>query len=459
MKFGKLFWAVLAAAAAILAFQLFVPPVIGLSDQGDFRRTIGRFGYGPQHADGSLNLSWVEPKYVPNPNYRLRDWEQFTTEYLFIGAALLLNKVVSRDGSLSITMIGLVHALAFLAIFARFLYVTRNVRARAFLWIGTLVVFTDVGYVSYWNSFFTECASGLFALLLLTESVALCLKETVSEAGLMRWATAAVLLVLAKPQNAALGVLLALFCALVLSFRMQIRFRAWAAGAAILAASAWAFATAPVEMKAANTYNMIFLAIVPESRNSSADLAALGLDPQLRDYSATGAWSAKTAFPALHATGAIGRMNTPLSVVRFYLLRPTRLWRHIQSMLPVITSLRPEWCGNFEPSAGRPAGARSKTFALWSWFHDRVLVHVVKFVIFLLPIPPLLAAVARIRGRGKLWMDFSALLTLCCLAAMFAALFGDAWDNVRHLYLFNLLLDVSLLAAGAAAWPRSRTKA
>lgn len=440
---------VLAAAGAILAYQLFIPPVIGLADQSDFKRTIGRFGYGAVHSDGSLNIAFVEPKYVPNPSFRQPAWDQFTSEYLFVGTALLFNMLLSKDGSLDVTVIGLVHALAFLAVFVRFLFVTRSCHARILLWIGALIIFTDVGYVSYWNSFYMEPASGLFALLLLTESVDICLRRAVSANRLTRWSLWAILLVLAKPQNAPAGLLLGAFCALVLrswAVTKTARYSAWVGSAAIVAASITAYVTAPVEMRDANTYNLVFLAIVPESRNSTADLKALGLDPRLRDYSATGTWSPNTAFPALHQSGAIGKVVTLPSVVRFYILRPTRMWRHIQAKLPIATSLRPEWCGNFEPSAGFPPGARSRAFALWSTFHERVLVHGIKYILFLLPVPPLWGVLRRIRGmRSELSVEFFGLLALCCLASFFTALFGDAWDNVRHLYLFNLLLDACLL--------------
>src|ERR1039458_9836504 len=91
--------AVVAAAGAILAYQLFVPPIVGLADQGDFVRPIRRFGYGPLH-HGSLEYVYVEPKYVPDPEARAPGWEQANSEYLFVGAALLLNKLVSRHGAL-----------------------------------------------------------------------------------------------------------------------------------------------------------------------------------------------------------------------------------------------------------------------------------------------------------------------------------------------------------------------
>src|ERR1035438_9836830 len=142
VKGGKLYVAVLAAAGAILTYQLFIPPIVGLADQGDFLRTIGRFGWGPQHR-GSLEYIYVEPKYIPDPQYRSPYWEQANSEYLFVGASLLLNKLVSKDGALDITVVGFVHALAFLAAFARLLWVVRRERAHALIWIVALVALTD----------------------------------------------------------------------------------------------------------------------------------------------------------------------------------------------------------------------------------------------------------------------------------------------------------------------------
>src|SRR5690348_7134189 len=136
--------AVLAAATAILIYQLFIPPVVGLADQGDFVRTVRRFGYAPEHGD-RLRYIYVEPKYVRDPAARQPLWEQANSEYLFTGAAVLLNLAISKDGALDIRVIGFVHALAFLAAFARLLWVTRRARPRSILWTGALLALTDAG--------------------------------------------------------------------------------------------------------------------------------------------------------------------------------------------------------------------------------------------------------------------------------------------------------------------------
>src|SRR5579872_3381686 len=106
-----------------LSTQLFVPPVIGIADQGDFRRMIGRFGYRAEQA--GLQTLFVAPKYVRDSGTRVPEWEQFSSEYGFVIAAIGLNRIVSKDGKLDIEVMGLIHALAFLAAFIRLMQVTR----------------------------------------------------------------------------------------------------------------------------------------------------------------------------------------------------------------------------------------------------------------------------------------------------------------------------------------------
>lgn len=451
---GKLYIAVLAAAGAILTYQLFIPPIVGLADQGDFVRTIGRFGYGPQH-HGSLEYVYVEPKYIPDPSYRSPYWEQANSEYLFVGAALLLNKLVSKDGTLDITVAGLVHALVFLAVFARLLWVTRRTRSYALLWIGALVALTDAGYAVYWNSWYAEPASCFFCLLLLAEAVEIGCAGATGWAGILRWSLWSILWILAKPQNAPIGLILGLFTFRLAMWTASKPARAAAAvgSCAMFACAAFNVFAMPIYGRQANTYGVVFAGILPESKNPEADLRALGLDPQLAKYSGTGAWTPGTHFPEMAASGALKRVNT-FTVLRFYLLRPARMWRRLHGLLPKITFLRRDWYGNFEPSAGLPPAAQSRAFTLWSGLHEHILPAVNKWVVFALAGWPLFIAWRWSRERDivkRRRLELWVLLPVCCLAALFSAVYGDAFDVIKHMYLFNLLLDASMIYAAAAA--------
>jgi len=69
--------ALLAICAAILTVQLFVPPFIGLADNGDFPKITGRLSLGPKY--GGENFIHFVSDYVREPRYYWKS-ETLSTE-------------------------------------------------------------------------------------------------------------------------------------------------------------------------------------------------------------------------------------------------------------------------------------------------------------------------------------------------------------------------------------------
>src|SRR6202051_4886265 len=313
----KLAWIVIVTAAVILTCQLFINPIVGLADQGDFARILGPFGYAAE--DRSATIAFVAPKYVSDHSSRRPGWEQPSSEYLFVACAILLNKIVSRDGKLDIVVIGVVHALAFMAAFARLLMVTKQYRVSPYLWVVGLIALTDVGYAAYWNSFYAEPASCIFFLLLAAESIAICNSPRMAAGQIALWSLWAILWIMAKAQNAPLGVLLTLFSVRLGWWTKERTPRRLAVLGSVLigAATLINIITIPPRVRFADAYNQMFLAMLPESRNPSADLNALGLQSELVKYSGTGAWSPGSGFQEMVASGLIGNKINHAAIVRF----------------------------------------------------------------------------------------------------------------------------------------------
>jgi hypothetical protein len=61
----------------------------------------------------------------------------------------------------------------------------------------------------------------------------------------------------------------------------------------------------------------------------------------------------------------------------------------------------------------------------------------------------------RVTPGFRRWAEMGICLSTCCLMAFLTAVFGDAWDTVKHLFIFNLLLDVCLVFSLAAVCNRS----
>jgi hypothetical protein len=59
------------------------------------------------------------------------------------------------------------------------------------------------------------------------------------------------------------------------------------------------------------------------------------------------------------------------------------------------------------------------------------------------------AAWLRAGPEARRSIELFGLLSICCLLSFGIAICGDAWDNVKHLFLFNLLLDTWMVAGVA----------
>jgi hypothetical protein len=444
------FWLVWGLAAALVGWQLFVPPIVGLADQGDFVRVLGPLGYAPQPKGPEHKYSYVTRKFVWDPSYREPRWEQITSEFIPVTLAVALNRGLSNRESFDITIVGFLHALLFLIAFARLLYVTRGLARRRIIWLAMLLVLTDVGYVAYWNSLYTEPASCLWFLFLLAESIALC-SGRFTLGTVLRWNVFAVLWILAKTQNAPLCVPLALYGFAMAWWAFDHKVR-WAAGAGvivILTAGAVMYRSLLPAPRVTGMYNMIFFAILPVSPEPEDDLKALGLDPGYVQYSGTLAWTAGTGIADGRLVNALEARVTPIGLMEFYVRRPARMWKRVRSVLGVGLDLRPEFCGNFERSAGRPPGARSHAIELWSRIHERYLSQIGTYLLAAILLAPVFGLTLLGTGRKapdfRRWTALGIGLALCCAIAFLAAAFGDAWDLVKHLFMFNLLLDACLL--------------
>ena len=453
---------VLALAGTILGWQLFVPPIVGLADQGDFARVLGPLGYAPVPKGPDHKYWYVTRTFVKDPSYREPRWEQISSEFILATVAVTLNRVLRGPATFDITVFGFTHAVLFLLALGRLLYVTRRLAMYRTAWALMLLVLTDVGYVAYWNSLYTEPASCLWFLFLLAESIDLCGSEQISMGQVLRWNIFAVLWIMAKTQNAALCIPLAAY-----DLRMVWRtlgrggsYVALAGVVAICVAGGVMYRSLLPAPRVSVLYDMVFFGILPESEDARSDLKALGLDPNYARYSGTLPWSPGTGVADGALVNALQANVSSFSLMEFYLRRPARLWRHLQARLPSALSLRPEFCGNFDRSAGRPPGARSNTMALWSRFHERCLSPIALLLLSALALFPV-GGVAFVLSHGaaasaRRWMELGILLATCCLTAFFVAAFGDVYDNVKHLFLFNLLLDACLVFGFVATIHRLR---
>ncbi len=451
-------WALLVAIAAGLVVQVLVPPAVGLADNGDSIRVTTILGTTPIAPEGESHFSrWVRVWALDPPGV----WSGYVTSELpFAAAATLAGRLVGRPDRMDLHLLGAVHVGAWLGACAWLLHGLRrfSLAVRVTAGAALAVIVTDVGYVSYASSFYSEPSSWLFLLLVVAAALPFASEEGPRRAA-APWLLGAAMagLVAAKAQNAALALpLAALLWILVRGARDgRRRLAVVLACALVLFGAAFARFGNHRWLRNGNLYNALFVELLPHSPDPAADLRALGLDPALASRSGT-MWKDTVedwTDPAFEA--AVFHRVGPARLALFYLRRPGRIVGAVARTLPSAFVFRPEDLGNFSIEAGLPPGARATSFSLWSRLRAALLAGS--------PWPPLVfllaqAAVSAILlwrahgAAGRLLAGLHATMLATALVQLLTVvLLAGPRDAVKQLFLFNAACDVLIVLTLLAA--------
>jgi hypothetical protein len=309
------------------------------------------------------------------------------------------------------------------------------------------------------NSIYSEPASLAFLLVTLGVSLHVLSAARPSTRLMLAYAAGALLFISAKPQNGPLGLLLAAWTVFLFwrwhDRRSRIRTLALAGLLAVF--SIGYTARTPRELNDATLYNTVFYGILKVSPSPEQDLRMLGLDPNLAVLADTTYHDRDVPRddPSFHQ--AFYSRVTYGRILQFYAARPDRLIQILRRGAALAPLLQPPGYGNFTADSGKPPRARSTRFAWWS--RTRAT----------LPRAPALPAAAfGIAVAGGIWRwrrgrDALArgaagcfLLVTLMAAAQYVVKFVGAGfsDTIKHLFLFNVLVDLTVV--GALVWIAAR---
>jgi hypothetical protein len=430
--------------AAIIAYQILVPPVVGLANSGDFGKVAGIFSLG---APTDLEFGFLSVRNTFAPEYK--QWAGYLSAEQGIAAvAVVLNTLVAKDGHFDIRVIGVIHAAAYLAIWMLAAPLCPRSRAGGVTTaIAALIVFTDVFYAAMFNTFYMDTAAllGLLAWAVGFLRVANGLSPIAS-----RWLmlAGAAVLVTSKTQHALVG-----FCFLAAlplpSIRSQLGLtrRLSAIGAGVLALAMGAsFYWVPGYYRVLGAYNVIFFEILPHSKNVDADLAGLGLDDSYRTEIGSYAFLPTSGMQKPEFIDAFSRRTSNVGLLRYYLGHPSVAFRILKSALSQAGRQRPAM-GDFDPSAGLPELTESSAFSLWSTAKRRLFEGQggrylwASIVLLALGLASAFRPEGSLKGAGNL----AALLSVVALIEMLSSSLVDVLDVTRHFFLYGVLWDVLLL--------------
>lgn len=445
--------AALAVAAAILSIQLLVPPVVGLADNGDYERVMGYAGFQHTPSDyGERYFSFLRTRYAI---VRLA-WSRsghHSSETLLAIIARYVHLALSRQPLFDIRLLGAIHAALLLLALAGIIRACRDLALPAQLLVAGLLVFvfTDVGYVAPFNSFYGQTASLLFLLLTVAIAAAAIRRGRLSGALLLAYFACALLFVGSKPQERLGAPLLAFFGMRLAGVRFPGIWRQTALwlGVGLCAFSVWYGRHTPNSLRELTTFQVVFDDVLAHSPAPAADAAELGLDPAWVKFTGSSPFGPQSPLSDpvfrerfLHRVGH-------RQILRFYLRHPARVVGRIERASLQAWSLRPPGYGNFERSAERPEKTFATRFSAWSALHGRLGAHALVWIALLLGgnLAAALATYRRSAQTGRLFREGVVLAVLmAALAFAICALAQAPPDLSRSLYAYHALCDLLLIA-------------
>jgi hypothetical protein len=426
-------YAVIGVTLLIASYLLFVPPIVGVADQGDYLRVTARVGLTP-------------PPGIP---YRINSWlvthwnivaaqplQTFSTGEFPVRAAILLHKVATGATTLDIRWVSGVYLALFLGLILAVLRSARRLPAAAYFVIaaGLVLVCTDSEYLSYFNSFLTEPAAllGVFAFV----AAGLCAVT----AGDPSWFHMAVIVLAAaflaggKAQNAVLGAFAACWLTWLFKDKPAQRYASIAAGLALVCFSGFVLTRAPLPQS--NLFNAIYDRVLPNSMDPPGTLAELGLKPETAAWKDLNYWDVTIESPDVYP-----RKVTRLTLLAFYLRHPFVDLRMARGALSLSNDFTES--GNFPRESGAPRLTRTQAFTGYDRLRARL-----SSLWFVVPLLAANIAAVFIWRRPE-----AGLISTLGIMAAVAFLIGAFYDTspLRHLFTFNLLFDVLLFADLSAA--------
>jgi hypothetical protein len=375
----------------------------------------------------------------------------YSSETLFGILSLPVGLLVSPPGRFDVRAIGIANLLGFLVAFRILLSALRPLPPALSVSGGLLllVMFTDVAYVSYFNSFYTEPAALIFFLASL--GLALLLARRPGPPWLPAgFFLCAALFATSRPQNALLGLLFALL-GMRLSWRdrdMSRRRLVIAAAVAVSLVSLWYFRTTPGPLGRIDLYNAVFRELLTNSADPKRDLVELKLPPELDRLVGTTGFSPNAPIVEAGFQKSFFDRIGYGKLARFYAVRPGRVWKAFERSASHAFEVRPLNCGNFSRETGKPAGSQSTSCAIWSRAKELLVPARLWFVIAYLVVNLIAALELRLRARNRSVRLAGEIWIAVVLVAAFQLSVSAVMDHEsrRSLFLFNVASDVLFAA-------------
>lgn len=445
----------------ICTLTLFVKPIVGMADDGDFFRIISQSnlyylqGKNAQSFEGYFDKNYGIYKYNnENPQIIV------STQTIIVKLAVFIYKVINKDYIFDIRFLAFLYMIVY-AIGAYLIVkvLTYDVKTNKFKFLITALfvfIFCDTGYIAYFNSFFGEAANLSFFLLSLGILLYMYKFKKYTILNLIMFFAVSLMFVGSKQQLSPVGILVAivLFRLFMTNKEKKFRYISLAFIVTIMASSLYFYKSISGDFDYINRYYAMNRGVLLYEWQPDNMLKQFNINPQ---YSMLEGTVGFNKVPIVDPNGEKLKKEfysnySILSIIVFYLKNPRVLGKMINFGIVNGYSIRPKVLGNYEKSAGKPYRKQSNFFSLWSTIKDRFMPHntfltIVAFGIYLyFAIKRYLLAIKNDDEDTQLFEEAFLYVFLVGASQIVISVIGAGdGDLGKHVFMFNVSFDIMFL--------------
>ncbi|KJS86724.1 MAG: hypothetical protein JM58_06495 [Peptococcaceae bacterium BICA1-8] len=440
-------------------YALFVPPLIGLADNGDFERIIVPNDLRhEEQRDINDYFGYFNHKYDRLQYYNEAKENIKSSHSIIVKTAMALDKKISNDGKFDIRFLAII-SLAVLALSIYWIVeviekMVDNNKINYFLAVVAVIIFGDIGYTSYFNSFFGEAVAYPFFLLSISALLKFSQDRDSRKRYLLIYFISSFMFIGSKNQFALNGIVSFVLLALLIFFKIENRTKILSAalGVLLVVFSLLMYYVIDDSINRINKYHMMTRGVMLFEPDVQAVTKEIGLDEQFALLAETIYYDSTPVInpeDEILQTDFYSKYNL-INVTFYYLKNPGAFSKIMEFGWKNSFTIRPEVLGNYERNSERDYGERTNFFSLWSYLKENHIPHSSNFAYFFILICIALAINRIIEYRNKGTTEivyYSEFVMLYVFLTGFTQLLisfigaGDA-DLKKHLFMTTVSLDI-----------------
>ncbi len=472
---GKYSPFIIGAGAGLLSLilviiMLFLPPFLGMSDDGSFSRLINPVGIYHRD-DTSENLYF---------NYYVKDYlslvpqaggmSNLTGPHMLVYVAKWVDKAFTHDSIFDLRFLAALYCLLYIAAIV-ILVKQAAKRAKTFtesvvIGLAGVLIFSDVSYITYFSSFYTEPL--LFIAVLFCTGAALALQnEKHSTFYLMLYTFFGIVIITIEKEYALTGIFLGILGVKFVFIGKSFFWKASSITAVLLLfLSVMVSVTySPDSFTQSSKYHAMTRGVLLQSTDPDKTLREFGIDGTYAILSDT---NANEQYPLINPddkalqNGFYDRYNGA-EISYYYLKHPKSMLAMLDISVKAALNIRRDFSGNFEKSAGMPKMAKSLFWSFWSNFKTNSAPKTIGFLVVMLFAIVILFRQKSVRintyyrQRNSIPLETMLIIFFIGLSNAIVTIVnsGDA-EMTQHLFLFSVSIDLLIYFCFAEVLHRLR---